>query len=264
MEFIVVDDKNKPINFIDWEITSKLLLEELLKKVPDAVKDWSISPELDACQIEVKNSWPNNLASAIREIIDLYQEVEKVVTNFWFRLLDWWVPHQDFDPVCSYLKPHYWKISDFLLSHSKLARKWTNIAWIHFHIDADENFSFFIKLSNYIRQAILNNDLGAIFMSKERYYLMSKVVEALSNWNFFEINNKFTKTIIPFSFKNKEEVEKMCFKNWEIVWNYSLVGIKKPSWIQNTVEFRAADTVAWSKEKIQKYLQVIGDLLFSL
>ncbi len=262
MEFIVVDQNNRPVNFIDGQETSKKIISVLEQKTPDMVKDGLIQQEFDACQIEIVNSTPQKLEEAIREIIHLYLEVEKVVNMLWYRLLDWWVPNQDFQPVCSLSKPYYKNIEESLNKYSQSARKATNIAWIHFHIDSDKEFKRFIIISNYIRNIILEKKFDSIFMSEARYLKMTEVVLSLIETWFIKVLNSFSENVLPYCFSSTEEVEEKVFHNQEIIRSYNLVWIKKPS-KQFTVEVRVPDTVIW-EQKIKNVIKNFWEQILSI
>lgn len=80
-EMIIVDQNDIPVNFIDKKYTSQATLDVLRQtKYKKFVKNKSISPELDACQIEIKNSQPHHsFSDATDEIHYLFHAVEQSV-----------------------------------------------------------------------------------------------------------------------------------------------------------------------------------------
>lgn len=56
-EMIIVNSQNQVQNFIDSEITSVKIINDMKKKFKKIMEKDCIIPELDACQLEIKNSW---------------------------------------------------------------------------------------------------------------------------------------------------------------------------------------------------------------
>ncbi len=163
-EHIIVNSNNVPINYISkWPLwifwrnqTSDEVIKILEKKYPKIKESWWVWKELDACQIEIRNTEAKNtLTEAQDEICSLYEKIEDIVINdLWLKLLDSSVPQQDFEPVTSWeikinldyiplmgfysrqhlsIKDRYRNIDTKLKSIWLDIRKATNIAWIHFH-----------------------------------------------------------------------------------------------------------------------------------
>ena len=258
LELIVVDKNKKPVNRIWSVLTSQKILSIIWGQYPDLLKQWKIKPELDISQIEIVTS-PWKPDEVEKELVDVYKVVEKTVKELWLNLL-WWVPNQDFEPYSTWGE-HYDKIHNLLLRFGKDVRRATNIAWLHLHIESDLSFKRFIHLSHKVREAILNKKLNKIFMSKERFEQMKKVVDALVKAWFLDPHNPFTNTIIPYPFKDEQEVKHLVFDWKNLVKNYNLVGIKKPNWTY-TVEVRTSDAVSWV-DKLTNLVKNVFDIFLS-
>ncbi len=259
-EFIIVDKNLTPVNEIQNEIASKVVLELIQQQYPELVKDKQIKPELDACQMEI-NTLPWKPDEVKSELVDLYRIVENTAQKLWYNLIGW-VPNQKFDPICSCAKPHYKDIHEKLLSVWLEYRKATNIAGIHLHIEeTPEKWSRFIYLSNKIRKAIEQDNLKQVFMSNERFERMKMVIQWLLKVGIFlDKKNPFTNTIVPYWFTSKEEVEKLVFdpfNKWGIVSNYNLVWLKKPNG-KYTVEVRTPDSKVFEDDnELKNYIDKI-------
>jgi len=239
-ELIIVDKNGNPVNKIKWQIASQLVLNLIFEEYPDLIKKWLVKPELDACQIELVTR-PGKPENVKDELIDIYKAVKKVVEKNLGLKLSWWVPNQDFDPVCSGSE-YYNNIHNFLMMQGIEYRKATNIAGLHLHIE-DEAFKRFVSLSNKVRKAILDGRLDKVLLSKERFDKMQLVVEALVKRWLLDKENPFANTIIPYWFKSTDEVRKLVF-NWGwIIKNYNLVWIKRPG-NKYTTEIRTPDSIA--------------------
>ncbi len=302
-EHIIVDWNNTPINHIPewpfgifWNIqTSSKIIEILEKKYPEIKEWWWVSKELDASQIEIRNTEAKEtLEEAQDELCMLYERIEDIVKNeLWLQLLDWAVPKQDFEPVTSWtireyvlsggpfvadlvrrellIKKRYKNVDDKLRSISLNTRKATNIAWIHFHIDAEKNSGFQTHqiISKTIKD-IYQKDKSKLLLSEERDEMMKKVVSWLIKSGFLQ-KDSILSELEPINFLNnweypidKKFIKKILLeKDWKPKFSYNYVTLKKPWWY--TTEIRTPDwvwTLNWLIDSTTKiYELIVKDIL---
>jgi len=214
-EFIVVDKKNTPVNFIEWEKTSKHLLSILKSRwFADLVENKSIRGELDACQIEIKNDGPHTSLSGAQDSP---------------------VPSLDYDPVHSWLDKKYQTIHDMLMWVSTATRKWTNIAGLHMHVQESTEFKNFTKTSNYVHDCLRAWAFDELLLSIDRHEHYATVVGWLQKLWFVQWN------YMPLYFAPNDPVhERIIDEQWLPIDNYRYVQVKKP-WENFTTEIRCAD-----------------------
>ncbi len=245
-EFIIVDNNNIPVNKIWWTKASVRILDILADRWHKKIlENKSIWWELDACQIEIKNPLPHNsIESAQDELCELMSHVDWVVRNLWYRFSDGPVPSQKYTPIHSWLETHYPKIHDMLMKLWENVRKWTNIAGLHMHAQVDESFEKFAKVSNYVRDLLMKNNLGEILLSPERHSHYVWVVTWLQACWFMKWN------YMPLWFKEWSDIKNSVLdKDWLPIFNYRYVQVKKPS-NKYTTEIRTADGVTSESQLI--------------
>lgn len=246
-ELIIVDEKWIPAYLYEWQKTSDLILKIIWEKYPKYINSWCIAPELDSCQIEIKNNWPQTcLENAQDQLMDLFDTTIETVHKLWLKIWISPVPLQDFTPIYSDKCERYKFIHEKLLSHWLDTRKATNISWLHMHIDIN-SLKQHALISNEIAKYFGKNEFKKLWMSQERHQMYIKVVECLIGLWFV------SSWYLPMIFQSFENLEKQLLDpNGDPIFNYSYVRLKKfKSW-NFTSEIRTSDWAANITELLNK------------
>lgn len=236
-EYIIVsDDKNVPVNYI-WDTkTSTAILNIIKKSHPELINSKQIWWELDACQIEIKNSKAFfSIEESQEELLKLFSILEStIIDEFWLQLATNPYPNQNYQSVFSDTEARYSKIHRLLMQHWEFVRKWTNVAWLHYHLDMDPEYQNYIKIAKHIKDLFDTNRSHKLLPSLNRHESYIKVVEALSSeWM---VNNWRQ----PIVLSTKQEILDNLFDIGGIPkFNYAYVGIKRPWGL--TTEVRTMD-----------------------
>lgn len=251
-EFIVTDKKNTPVNYIWNMLTSNAILQIISQKHPQCTKSWVIEWELDACQIEIKNCCPKQtISQAQDELIKLFGIVEETVKNdFWLHLCRSSVPNQNFTPVANSTKKKYITIHNMLMSEWEEKRKLTNTTWIHFHIDTNKDFKIHKTVSNWFRYLFEKWEYDKMLLSQERYDKYKQLINILIKLNFLDSSLAIS-SYKPLSFVNGINVDKILLNDeWNPLFSYNFISLKKPTPTQFTTEIRTPDSVCTDKQLI--------------
>ena len=151
------------------------------RHTPQAIKQELYDKELDASQLELRNSrWFEDIEQAKREIIELMHGAHEALAyiNQKYQINAHYsesaVPNMDFDPVHSGKESN--KFVHKLLMENTEERKCTNVAGIHANVDM--SIDEYIAISNEIRTAYLSHNYEYLWASPERLAIYERVVKA--------------------------------------------------------------------------------------
>lgn len=256
-EMIIVNSQNEVQNFINSEVASVKIIKDLKKKFKKIMEKDCVIAELDACQLEIKNSWwKSSFNEAQDEILTIFEILWNFLQeNYWLYFSQTVVPNQEYFPTSSWVYERYNTIMDGLISLWEDYSKATNVAWLHLNFDS--NFEEYIKLNNKLYSIFKNNDFKKLWISVERLKKYQKTVKWVNKLFWYSLWDSFE------YFENENDAKQKLFdENWNLNFDYNLLRLKK--WSSSLVwELRSFD--AWVNiSDLQEKTKKAYDLILSL